>query len=136
MANWILKTEPGDYGFDDLRRDGTTSWTGITNAQALIHLRAMARGDEALIYHSGAQKALVGRATIAREAYPDPAKRDPRLVAVDVRAGQPLPRPVTLAEIKAAPAFKDLLLVRNSRLSVIPVPTPLFARLLSMASVK
>ena len=133
MAHWILKTEPGDYGFDDLRRDGSTAWTGITNAQALINLRAMARGDEVLIYHSGAQKALVGRATIARAAYPDPAKKDPRLVAVDVRAGAPLPRPVTLARVKADPAFKDLLLVRNSRLSVIPVPAPLFAKLLRLA---
>src|SRR5512145_1549703 len=135
MAHWILKTEPGDYSFDDLRRDGHTAWTGITNPQALISLRAMARGDEALIYHSGAQKALVGRATIARAAYPDPAKKDPRLVAVEVRAGALLPRPVTLAQVKTDPAFKDLLLVRNSRLSVIPVPPPLFARLLTMAGI-
>ena len=133
MAHWILKTEPGDYSFDDLRRDGHTAWTGITNAQALINLRTMASGDEALIYHSGAQKALVGRAAITRAAYPDPAKKDPRLVAVDVRAGAPLPRPVTLAQVKADPAYKDLLLVRNSRLSVIPVSAPLFARLLKLA---
>ncbi|MGH7585456.1 MAG: EVE domain-containing protein [Gemmatimonadales bacterium] len=136
MAHWILKTEPGDYSFDDLRRDGSTAWTGITNAQALINLRAMARGDEALIYHSGAQKALVGRATITRAAYPDPAKKDPRLAAVGVRAGAPLPSPVTLAQVKDDPAFKDLLLVRNSRLSVIPVAAPLFAKLLAMGRVR
>lgn len=136
MPHWILKTEPGEYSFEDLRRDGSTAWTGITNPQALIHLRAMARGDAALIYHSGARKALVGTATVARPAYPDPSKRDPRLVAVDVSAGEPLPRPVTLTEVKADPAFNDLGLVRNSRLSVIPVPPALFDRLLALAGVR
>lgn len=135
-AHWILKTEPSDYAFADLRREGTTRWGGITNAQALIHLRAMARGDQVLVYHTGAEKALVGRATVGRGPYPDPDAGDPRLVAVDLRAGDPLPQCVTLAEIKADPAFRDLGLVRNSRLSVIPVPTPLFGRLLAMAGVR
>lgn len=135
-AHWILKTEPSAYAFSDLRREGTARWDGITNAQALIHLRAMARGDQVLVYHSGAEKALVGRGTIARAAYPDPAADDPKRVAVDVRAGEPLPQRVKLAEIKADPAFRELGLVRNSRLSVIPVPPALFGRLLAMAGVR
>jgi len=135
-AHWILKTEPSTYAFSDLRREGTARWDGITNAQALIHLRVVARGDQILVYHSGAEKALVGRGTIARAAYPDPAAGDPKLVAVDVRAGDPLPHRVTLAEIKADPAFREFALVRNSRLSVVPVPPALFGRLLALAGVR
>lgn len=134
-AHWILKTEPSTYAFADLRREGIARWDGITNAQALIHLRAMTKGDRVLVYHSGAEKALVGRGTIARAAYPDPAAGDPKLVAVDVRAGDPLPQRVTLAEIKADPAFRELGLVRNSRLSVVPLPPALFERLLALAGV-
>lgn len=135
-AHWILKTEPSSYAFADLQRAGTARWDGITNAQALIHLRAMAQGDRVLVYHTGAEKALVGRATIARAAYPDPAAADPKRVAVDVRAGDLLPQRVNLAAIRADPAFRDLGLIRNTRLSVIPVPPPLFARLLAMAGVR
>ncbi len=135
-AHWILKTEPSTYGFADLHREGTARWDGITNAQALIHLRAMARGDQVLVYHSGAEKALVGRATVVRAAYPDPAAGDPRRVAVDVRAGAPLPQRVTLAAIKADPAFRELGLVRNARLSGVPVPPALFDRLLGMAGIR
>jgi predicted RNA-binding protein with PUA-like domain len=134
-AHWILKTEPSAYAFADLRREGTARWDGITNAQALIHLRAMTKGDLVLVYHSGTEKALVGRGTLARAAYPDPAARDPKRVAVDVRAGEPLPQRVTLAAIKADPAFRELGLVRNSRLSVVPVPPELFDRLLALAGV-
>jgi predicted RNA-binding protein with PUA-like domain len=135
-AQWILKTEPSTYSFADLRQEVTARWDGITNAQALIHLRAMAKGDLVLFYHSGAEKALVGRGTIVRAAYPDPGAGDPKLVAVDVRAGEPLPQRVKLAEIKADPAFRELGLVRNSRLSVVPVPPELFARLLALAGVR
>lgn len=134
-AYWILKTEPSTYAFADLRREGTARWDGITNAQALIHLRAMARGDLVLVYHSGAEKALVGRGTIARAAYPDPTAGDPKRVVVDVRAGDPLPQRVKLTEIKADPGFRELGLVRNSRLSVVPVPPALFDRLLGMAGI-
>ena len=133
MAHWILKTEPSEYGFATLQRDGRTRWDGITNAQALIHLRQMADGDQALIYHTGDERALVGRATIASDPYPDPAERDARRVVVDVLAGPPLLRPVPLAEIKADPAFADLGLVRHGRLSVVPVTPAQWERLLGLA---
>lgn len=133
MAYWILKTEPSEFSFADLRRDKRARWDGIGNAQALIHLRQMVKGDGVLIYHSGAEKALVGRAQVLGAAYPDPAKADPKLVVVDVAAGAPLARPVSLAAIKADPAFRELGLVRQSRLSVVPVPEVLWRRLGAMA---
>lgn len=133
MAHWILKTEPSEYSFADLRRDRRTRWSGIANAQALIHLRAMSRGDDLLIYHSGSEKALVGRATLVKAAYPDPDEADPRRVVVDIAAGSPLAAPVTLAAIKADRAFAELGLVRQSRLSVVPVPPGLWARLDGMS---
>jgi predicted RNA-binding protein with PUA-like domain len=133
MAHWILKTEPSVYSFADLRRDRRARWDGISNAQALTHLRQMAKGDDLLIYHSGTEKALVGRATVVGPAYPDPARTDPKLVVVDIAAGAPLPKPVTLAALKVDPAFQDLGLVRQSRLSVVPVPDVLWRRLEAMA---
>ena len=133
MAHWILKTEPSEYGFSDLVRDRRTRWEGVSNPVALKHLRSMLEGDEALIYHTGNEKSLIGLARIASAPYPDPSGKDPRLVVVDVEARGPLPRHVTLAEIKADPAFKDLGLVRVPRLSVVPVEPAQWKRLLSMA---
>ena len=133
MAHWILKTEPSEYGFSDLVRDRRTRWEGVSNPVALKHLRSMLEGDEALIYHTGNEKSLIGLARIASAPYPDPSGKDPRLVVVDVEARGPLPRHVTLAEIKADPAFKDLGLVRVPRLSVVPVAPAQWKRLLSMA---
>lgn len=130
---WILKSEPSTYSFDQLEQDGRTVWDGISNAQALIHLRSMKPGDKALIYHSGAGKALVGQATIVSAAYADPKADDPKLVVVDVEAGRRLRREVTLAEIKADPAFAQLALVRQPRLSVVPVTAEQWKRLNGMA---
>ena len=122
MANsWILKTEPGTYSWDDLVRDRKTVWEGVASNAALIHLRAMRAGDEALIYHSGADKAIVGVATIVKGAYPDPKLDDPKRVVVDVKADHPLKTPVTLAAIKAERGLATLALVRISRLSCMPV---------------
>jgi predicted RNA-binding protein with PUA-like domain len=129
---WILKTEPSTYSFDSLTRDRRTVWDGITNALALKHLRSMAKGDRAMIYHTGDEKAIVGLATIASAPYPDPKTGDPKLSVVDIEAGQRVPTPVSLATIKADPAFADLALVRMSRLSVIPVPAAHWRKLLSM----
>jgi predicted RNA-binding protein with PUA-like domain len=129
--HWVLKTEPSEYAFADLVRDGRTRWEGVSNPVALKHLRSMQQGDEALIYHTGNEKALVGRARIASEPYPDPS--DPKLVVVDVEAGEPLSRAVPLAEIKAEAAFADLGLVRVPRLSVVPVEPAQWKRLLGMA---
>jgi predicted RNA-binding protein with PUA-like domain len=131
--HWILKTEPSTYGFPDLVRERRTRWEGVSNAVALKHLRSMREGDDALIYHTGNEKSLIGLARIASAPYPDPAQKDEKLVVVDVEAGKALPRPVSLAEIKADPAFKDLGLVRLSRLSVVPVEPDQWKRLLAMA---
>ena len=133
--HWILKTEPSSYGFSDLVRDRRTRWEGVSNPVALKHLRSMLEGDDALIYHTGNEKSLIGLARIASAPYPDPSQQDERLVVVDVEAGKPLPRQVSLAEIKADPAFKDLGLVRLSRLSVVPVEPDHWKRLLAMAGV-
>jgi predicted RNA-binding protein with PUA-like domain len=135
VANhWILKTDADTYAFDHLVRERRAVWDGVSNALALKHIRSMAAGDQVFIYHSGDEKALVGLARVVSDPYPDPKAKDPRLYVVDIEAGDRLARPVTLAEIKAEPAFAELGLVRMSRLSVIPVPAEQWKRLLKMAS--
>src|SRR5205809_1127835 len=123
MAYWLLKTEPGEYSFNDLVKDGRTVWSGIRNNTALMHMRNMKAGDLALIYHTGNQKAVVGTAEIARSHYPDPHSKDPKSVVVDVKPGKKLARPVPLSEIKSRKEFAGFELVRFSRLSVMPVST-------------
>ena len=118
---WLLKTEPSAYAYDDLERDGRAVWDGVTNPVALRNLRNMKEGDRALVYHTGDEKAAVGLAVVARAAYPDPKGKDPRLVVVDLAPAGRLKRPVTLAEIKAMPVFADSPLVRQGRLSVVPL---------------
>lgn len=130
---WILKTEPGTYPFDRLVSERQAVWDGVTNALALKHIRSMAKGDHAFIYHTGDEKALVGLARIVSDPYADPKGDDPKLAVVDIEAGERLPHPVTLAAIKADPAFAQLGLVRMSRLSVVPVPPDQWKRLRSMA---
>ena len=131
--HWILKTEPSDYSFADLQRDRRTRWSGVSNPVALKHLRSMAAGDEVMIYHTGDEKRIVGLAQVAGAPYPDPDGGDERLTVVDLSAGEPLPKPVTLAAVKADPAFAELALVRQGRLSVVPVPEALWKRLLDLA---
>lgn len=131
---WILKTDADTYPFDRLVSEHRAVWDGVSNALALKHIRSMAKGDHAFIYHSGDEKALVGLARIVSDPYPDPKSDDPKLAVVDVEAGDRLARPVTLANIKADPAFAELGLVRMSRLSVVPVPADQWKRLLSLAS--
>jgi len=135
VANyWILKTDADTYAFDHLVRERRAVWDGVSNALALKHIRSMGAGDQVFIYHSGDEKALVGLARVVSDPYLDPKAKDPRLYVVDIEAGDRLARPVTLAEIKADPAFAELGLVRMSRLSVIPVPAEQWKRLLKMAS--
>ena len=134
MAYWILKTEPSTYSFTDLQKSGRAVWDGVANPVALKNLRAMAVGDEVMIYHTGDEKAVVGLARVVTAAYPDPKQDDPRLVVVDLEAGRPVPTPVSLKAIKADPAFADLALVRQGRLSVVPVSAALWARLLTMGA--
>ena len=127
MANrWLLKTEPAEYAFEDLVRDGKTVWDGVTNPLALKYLRAIRKGEDLLIYHTGNVRAIVGLARAASNPYPDPGKRDPRLAVVDVAPVRELARPVPLAAIKRQPVFRPLELVRLPRLSVMPVPPALW----------
>jgi predicted RNA-binding protein with PUA-like domain len=131
---WLLKTEPSTYSFDQLEREGRTTWDGVRNPTALGHLRAIRTGDEILIYHTGAEKAVVGVAKVLTGAYPDPAAGDPRLVVVDLAPVRRLKAPVPLARIKADAAFADFALVRISRLSVMPVTAPQWKRLLALSA--
>jgi predicted RNA-binding protein with PUA-like domain len=121
---WLLKTEPSTYSYADLERDQKTVWDGVTNPVALKNLRAMQVGDRAIIYHTGDEKAAVGVAEVTVAAYPDPKAGNPRLVVVDLKPLARLPRPVTLAEMKAMPSFAQSPLVRQGRLSVVPLTAP------------
>jgi len=133
MANsWLLKTEPSTYSFDDLVRDKRTTWDGVSNPVALKNLRAMRKGDQAFVYHTGAEKAIVGIARIAGDPRPDPKLDDPRLVVVELEPVRGLRTPVSLAAVKADRRFADFALVRISRLSVMPVPPDTWKALLAM----
>jgi predicted RNA-binding protein with PUA-like domain len=118
---WLVKQEPEAYSWDDLVRDGGTEWTGVRNFQARNNLLQMKAGDRVLFYHSGEQKSVVGVASVAKSAYRDPTANEPEWVAVDIKAVRPLRKAVSLATIKAQPKLSDMLLVRQSRLSVMPV---------------
>ena len=131
---WLLKTEPNTYSFDDLERDGSTTWDGVANNTALIHLRAMKSGDLALIYHTGNERRAVGIAEIISAPYPDPKANNPKLVVVDLRPVERLKNPVTLAQIKSDPFFADFALVRQARLSVMPVSAEQWQRILTSAN--
>jgi predicted RNA-binding protein with PUA-like domain len=119
VTAWLVKTEPGAYSWADLERDGRTNWDGVTNAQAQLNLRAMTKGDPVVVYHSQTDKAAVGLAEVVKGPYPDPTDDTGKRVWVDIRPRRALPRPVTLAELKADPAFADSLLARQPRLSVV-----------------
>jgi predicted RNA-binding protein with PUA-like domain len=130
---WILKSEPSSYSYDQLEHDRKTVWDGVKNPLALKHIRAMHQGDEALIYHTGKEKALVGMAKVVSEPYPDPAASDPKLVVVDIRAARRLAQAVPLAAVKAEKSLADLALVRMGRLSVMPATRTQWKCLLKMA---
>ena len=122
MAYWLVKSEPEAYSWDQQVADGVTAWTGVRNHAAKRNLQAMRVGDRAFFYHSNIGKSVVGVVEVVREAYPDPtAQPGSPWVAVDMRAVAPMPKPVTLAAIKAEPALEGLALIRQSRLSVMPV---------------
>lgn len=131
MAFWLVKSEPEVWSWDDQVAAGTTHWDGVRNAQALGNMRAMRVGDRAFFYHSGKERRIVGLVEIVRAFYPDP--KDPKSGLVDVKALRPLPRPVSLAEVKAEPALAGIALVRQSRLSVMPIPDEARDLLMNMA---
>jgi predicted RNA-binding protein with PUA-like domain len=132
MAYWLLKTEPSTYSFADLARDKQTRWDGIANAAALKLMRGASLGDRALVYHTGDEKAAVGECEIVAAAYPDP--KNDKLVVIDVRAGKPLPKPVSLAIIKRDPLFADSPLVRQGRLSFVPLTAAQWRRIHELAA--
>ena len=133
MKHWLVKQEPDTYPFSQLVADGRTAWTGVRNYQARNFLREMCVGDAVLYYHSVGEKAVVGTAKVARGAFPDPTmgqgEEKGGWVAVELEADASLPRPVSLAEIKADPALSGLLLVRHTRLSVMPIGLAEFQRI-------
>src|SRR5438309_11572381 len=130
---WLVKQEPSDYSWADFVADGSTSWTGVRNFAARNNLRRMSKGDEVLFYHSGEGKAVVGVAKVARTAYRDTTATEGDWSAVDLVPVKPLRRPVTLREIKAKPALKNIALVRQSRLSVMPLAGKDFTTIVKMA---
>ncbi len=121
MAHWLIKSEPTVYSWDQFVKEKRTSWTGVRNAQAAINLKAMKNGDLCFFYHSNEGKEIVGIAKVVKTAYPDPTDKAGKAVTVDVAPVEPIKSPVTLADIKADPKFKEFGLVRQSRLSVVPV---------------
>jgi predicted RNA-binding protein with PUA-like domain len=130
--NWLFKEEPTHYSYDDLARDGKTSWTGVRNPLAQKHLRSVQKGDRVFFYHTGDEKAVVGVAKAAGPAYPDPADNAGKLVAVDIVPVRKLKQPVTLASIKADKSFATFALTRVPRLSVMPVTDTEWDRIESM----
>jgi predicted RNA-binding protein with PUA-like domain len=133
MAAWLVKTEPSSYSYDDLVRDGTAEWDGVMNAQAQINMRAMQEGDTCVVYHSMQERAAVGLVRVVKAPYPDPTDATGRRVWVDFQAIRPLERPVTLKEMKADPGFATSPLVRQSRLSVLPLDDAQFATIERLA---
>lgn len=131
MTTYLFKTEPDEFSWDDLVRAGKEPWNGVTNNTALIHLRVCRPGDEVLIYHTGKERRIVGLARVVSEPYADPerpgrnAKGEPKFAVVDIEPLRPVHTPLTLADIKADDRFADFALVKQSRLSVMPVPAKL-----------
>lgn len=121
MSYWLFKTEPSCYSYDELEKDKKTCWDGVANNLALKYLRQVKKGDLALIYHTGDERSAIGIAEVTSEPYVDPKENDAKLAVVDVKPKKRLAKAVSLAEIKANPAFADFLLVKMSRLSVMPV---------------
>jgi predicted RNA-binding protein with PUA-like domain len=133
-GHWLVKQEPESYPWEEFARDGRTSWEGVRNYQARNNLRGMHRGDRVLFYASGDAKSVVGVAAVTKAAYPDPTAGEPGWVAVELEAVRCLDRPVTLAQIRAAPALAGLTLLRNSRLSVMPATRAEFDEIVRMGS--
>jgi len=124
MADWLVKTEPGEYSFEDLRKEKETIWTGVKNPVAIRNLRSMKAGDRVIVYHTGNEKSAVGEAAVSTFEENPKKPSDPRVV---LRAGKPLKRPIPLEEIKSSPLFFDSPLVRIGRLSVVPLTAAQYA---------
>ncbi len=134
MNCWLVKQEPDDYSWSDFVKDRQTAWTGVRNFQARNNLRSMRKGDEVLFYHSGSGREIVGVARVAKAAYPDPTASDGDWSCVDLAPVKALKRPIPLGEIKADPVLKEMALVKQSRLSVMPVAAEQFDRVLKLGA--
>lgn len=133
MPRWLLKTEPDCYSWDQFTKDKKTCWDGVTNALALKHIRSVKKGDLAFFYHTGDDKFIIGVGEVVSDPYPDPKEDNPKLAVFDIKIKKKLSRPVDLATIKSDPAFAQWDLVKNSRLSVMPVPDALWKRIEDLA---
>ena len=131
MNYWLVKQEPEAYSFDDLVKDGKTDWTGVRNFQARNNLQAMKKGDKVLFYHSISEKAVVGIAEVSKTAFPDPT--DEKWFAVEIEPVKKLTKPVTLEEVKGNGALANIALIKQSRLSVMPLTQDEYEEILSMA---
>lgn len=136
MNHWLVKSEPIKYSFQNLMRDKKTVWDGVRNYQARNHLRAMKVGDAVLFYHSNEDKAVIGVAEVVKEFYPDPTASDGDWSVVELKSVEPLATPVTLATIKATPELKDIALIKQSRLSVMPVNKNDFKKITKLGGLK
>lgn len=136
MKHWLVKSEPFKYSWEQFVKDGKTFWDGVRNYGARNNLKAMKKGDRVFFYHSNEGLAIVGVAEVAKEAYQDPTTIDPNWVVVDLKPVKALPRPVTLAQIKAEPTLQDMDLVRLSRLSVGKVREREYKKIMAIAAVK
>ena len=136
MAYWLMKTEPGTWSWDDQLRDNVTHWDGVRNYQASNNMKAMRVGDRVFFYHSVNEKRIVGIVEVAREYYPDPTDASSRFGMVDVKALMPLNKPVSLADIKGEPKLQDLALIRQSRLSVMPIDDDSWALICHMGETR
>ena len=136
MAYWLMKSEPGAYSWDDLVRDGSTYWDGVRNYQAANNMKKMKKGEKAFLYHSVTEKQIVGVMEVTREYYPDHTDASGRFGMVDVKPLAPVTRFVTLARIKTESKLVDLALVRQSRLSVLPIAATHWRILCKMAGMK
>jgi len=134
MNYWLVKTEPGTYSWDDLEKDKKTTWDGVRNFQARNHLKSMKKGDRVFLYHTGEEKAIIGIATVLREAFPDP--KDGAWMVVDLAPDKKLKKPVSLAQIKGTKSLTGMVLVKSSRLSVQPVQQDEFDRIINLAAEK
>jgi predicted RNA-binding protein with PUA-like domain len=136
MANWLMKSEPGNWSWDDQVKDGVAEWDGVRNYQAANNMKAMRIGDKVFFYHSVKEKQVVGIVEVVQEYYPDPTDASGRFGMVDVKALRPFARPVSLAEIKAEPRLQELALIRQSRLSVMPVRNEEWRQICAMGETK
>ncbi|MBM3581727.1 MAG: EVE domain-containing protein [Alphaproteobacteria bacterium] len=136
MAYWLVKSEPETWSWNDHVKKGVEPWNGVRNFQAAANLKAMKKGDRAFFYHSGESREIVGIVEVVKTYYPDPSDETGRFGMVDFRARQPLKKPVTLAAIKAEPRLAHLALVRQSRLSVMPIDDQAWARICRMGGIE